>query len=49
MVSEHDVPVVPQSPDAARRRRWRNWAILIALAGLCALFYAITIVNMAHF
>jgi hypothetical protein len=49
MVREPDVPVVPQSADAARRRRGRNWAILIALVGLCALFYAITIVKMAHF
>jgi hypothetical protein len=49
MVREHDVPVVPQTPEAARRRRGRNWAILIALLGLCALFYAITIVKMAHF
>jgi hypothetical protein len=35
--------------DAARRRRGRSWAILIVLFGLCALFYAITIVKMAHF
>lgn len=35
--------------DAARRRRGRSWAILIVLLGLCALFYAITIVKMAHF
>ena len=32
--------------EAAKRRRGRNWAILIALFGLCALFYAITIVRM---
>ncbi len=37
------------TPDAARRRRGRSWAILIVLLGLCALFYAITIVKMAHF
>jgi len=35
--------------EAARRRRGRSWAILIVLGGLCALFYAITIVKMAHF
>jgi hypothetical protein len=35
--------------EAARRRRGRSWAILIVLLGLCALFYAITIVKMAHF
>nr|WP_294563921.1 hypothetical protein [uncultured Rhodopila sp.] len=34
--------------DAERRRRGRSWAIMIALAALCALFYAITIVKMAH-
>jgi hypothetical protein len=33
---------------AARRRRGRNWAIMIVLMALCALFYAITIVKMAH-
>ena len=35
--------------DAARRRRGRSWAILIVLFALCGLFYAITIVKMAHF
>jgi hypothetical protein len=39
----------PSNPEAARRRRGRSWAILIVLLGLCALFYAITIVKMAHF
>jgi hypothetical protein len=38
-----------KSSDAARRRRGRSWAILIVLFGLCGLFYAITIVKMAHF
>jgi hypothetical protein len=37
------------SADAARRRRGRSWAILIVLFALCGLFYAITIVKMAHF
>jgi hypothetical protein len=32
----------------ARRRRGRNWAMLIALLALCALFYAITLVKMSH-
>jgi hypothetical protein len=49
MAHEPDVRVPPLSPDAARRRRGRSWAILVALVGLCALFYAITIVKMAHF
>ena len=35
--------------EAARRRRGRNWAIMVALFALCGLFYAITIVKMAHF
>jgi hypothetical protein len=34
--------------DSERRRRGRSWAIMIALIALCALFYAITIVKMAH-
>jgi hypothetical protein len=32
----------------ARRRRGRNWAMLIALVALCVLFYAITVVKMSH-
>lgn len=43
-----EFPVKPMSQEAARRRRGRNWAIFIVLLGLCALFYAITIVKMAH-
>ena len=39
-------------PDQARafraRRRERNIALLIALVALCALFYAIAIVKLAH-
>lgn len=30
-----------------RRRRIRNWALLTALLGLAALFYAIAMVRMA--
>ena len=33
-------------PDDMRRRRARNWAILVVLVVLCVLFYAITIVKM---
>ena len=33
-------------PDELRRRRVRNWAMLVVLVALCALFYAITIVKM---
>jgi hypothetical protein len=50
MAAQRSVPVVEPSADAARRRRrGRSWAILVALVALCALFYAITIVKMAHF
>ena len=44
-----DTPVTDLASEAARRRRGRNWAILLVLLGLCGLFYAITIVKMAHF
>jgi hypothetical protein len=37
---------VPLDPDDLRRRRARNWAILIVLLALSVLFYAITIVKM---
>ncbi len=39
----------PKPPDAAefrRRRRGMNWTIMLVLALLCALFFAITIVKM---
>ena len=49
MVQDIQPPVAQLSAEAARRRRGRNWAILIVLVGLCGLFYAITIVKMAHF
>jgi hypothetical protein len=32
----------------ARRRRGRNWAMLVALVALVVLFYAITVVKLAH-
>ncbi len=49
-MAEHDsIPVAEQSDEGTRRRRGRNWAILIALFAVCALFYAITIVKMAHY
>ena len=46
-MSEH--PPRPSPREAAelrRRRRGRNWAIILVLFGLAALFYAITIVKM---
>jgi hypothetical protein len=41
-------PADDPADNAARRRRGRSWAIMIVLVGLVALFYAITIVKMAH-
>ena len=40
----------PPETDAAlaKRRRGRNWAMLVVLVALAALFYAIAIVKMAH-
>jgi hypothetical protein len=49
MVQDTPPPVTNSSAEAARRRRGRSRAILIVLFGLCALFYAITIVKMGHF
>jgi hypothetical protein len=46
MVQEREVG--QSGADAAKRRRGRSWAILIALVALCLLFYAITIVKMGH-
>lgn len=41
-------PVPPDLSDAAilKRRRTRNWAVLIVLLAMSALFYAIAIVKM---
>jgi hypothetical protein len=44
-----EFPARPSRSDAdelRRRRRARNWAIMLVLFGLAALFYAITIVKM---
>lgn len=38
--------IMALDPDDMRRRRARNWAMLLVLVILCALFYAITIVKM---
>jgi hypothetical protein len=35
-----------ESDALAKRRRGRNWAVLIALLALTALFYAITVARM---
>ena len=45
-------PTPPEADEARReaeqrRRRIRNWALLTALLGLAALFYAIAMVRMA--
>ncbi|MGE0415261.1 MAG: hypothetical protein AB7O80_00530 [Acetobacteraceae bacterium] len=39
-------PGPTEADELRRRRRGRNWAIMIVLVALCALFYAITIVKM---
>jgi hypothetical protein len=39
-------PTLTEADEFRRRRRGRNWAIMFVLLGLCALFYAITIVKM---
>jgi hypothetical protein len=39
-------PTEREAAELRRRRRGRNWAIMLALFGLAALFYAITIVKM---
>ncbi len=39
---------VALDPEDMRRRRARNWAMLVVLVALCALFYAITIVKMTN-
>ena len=38
--------IMALDPDDMRRRRARNWAMLLVLVILCVLFYAITIVKM---
>jgi hypothetical protein len=48
MAQDPRTPVTAANAEVARRRRGRNWAILIVLAGLCALFYAITIAKLMH-
>ena len=39
---------VAESDLIARRRRGRNWAMLVVLLGLSALFYAIAFVKMGQ-
>lgn len=41
----HPMALDPEQENR-RRRRVRNWALLIVLLGLSVLFYAITIVKM---
>jgi hypothetical protein len=48
MQKETPSPIMNRSAEAERRRRGRSWAILIVLLGLCALFYAITIVKLVR-
>ncbi len=37
-----------QSSEISRRRRGRNWAMLVVLVALAGLFYAISIVKLLH-
>lgn len=46
MVQHPPRPTLTEADELRRRRRGRNWAIMLVLFGLCALFYAITIVKM---
>lgn len=47
-------PVVPSKSsltddsEMQRRRRGRNWAMLVVLVGIAVLFYAIAVVKMAR-
>jgi fatty acid desaturase len=46
MAQQPPSPPLTDAEELRRRRRGRNWAIILVLAGLCALFYAITVVKM---
>jgi hypothetical protein len=48
MIPMQDHITREQSERLARRRRGRNWAMLVALVLLVTLFYAITLVKMSH-
>jgi hypothetical protein len=37
-----------ESKGLARRRRARNWVMFAVLFGICALFYAITVVKLGN-
>ncbi|MBV9756754.1 MAG: hypothetical protein JO047_06845 [Alphaproteobacteria bacterium] len=37
-----------QSDELRRRRRGRNWAVLLSLLALSLLFFGMTIVRMGH-
>jgi hypothetical protein len=41
--------VLADNQERDRRRRARNWAMLIVLLGLAVLFFAITLVRLRHF
>jgi hypothetical protein len=46
MSEEPPRPTPLEAAEIRRRRRGRNWAMIIILVALAALFYAITIVKM---
>ena len=37
-----------ESLEIARRRKLRNWAILVVLVALCVMFYALTVVKFLN-
>jgi len=49
MNDDRPPPGIQPFTEVSPRRRGRSWALLLVLLGVCALFYAITIVKMmAH-
>ncbi|MDR3537488.1 MAG: hypothetical protein P4L71_13405 [Acetobacteraceae bacterium] len=46
MQAEPPRPSPSEADDLRRRRRGRNWAVMLVLFALAALFYAISIVKM---
>ncbi len=49
MTTSNSPPPNIDMTELRRKRRGRNIAMVLVLAGLCALFYAITIVKLAKF
>jgi hypothetical protein len=48
-MDQNPPPLTPtEAADLRRRRRGRNWALIIVLGLLAGLFYAVTIVKMTN-